>query len=112
MKLLLPSIFKSVDFWSSMSSIDPDNDLADMNVFVELGFSADGNVHEYSIRPPKKYKATKQALWWTKNIHRNVWNSGVFYYNELPNVLAIDVKSENIAKRTKKCKVFGNLMEK
>ena len=60
--LFLPSVFKSVDFRSSMPCIVLDIELADKSVFKELGDFFDGNVQGYSFDPPKKYKPTKQAV--------------------------------------------------
>ena len=52
-KLFLASIFKFVDFWSSMSCIALDIELADQNFNKELGVLTDGNVQVYQFRPPK-----------------------------------------------------------
>ena len=75
-KLFVPSIFKSVDFWSSMSCIVLDIELADKNFIKELGVFFDGRVQGYSFRPPKTYKPTKQSFWCTRILHEIVWNSG------------------------------------
>ena len=58
-KVFLPSIFKSVKFWSSMSCIALDIERADKNVIGELGVFNDGNDQVYSFLPPIKYKPTK-----------------------------------------------------
>ena len=50
--LYLPSIFNSVDFWSSMSCIVLDIELADKNLYKDLGVFIDGKVQGYSFRPP------------------------------------------------------------
>ena len=91
-KLLLPSIFNSVDFWSRMSCILLDTELADKGVFKELGVFVDGKVQGYSFRPPKKFKPKKQAFWCTRNLHRIVWNPGCLDYSELSNILPRAVK--------------------
>ena len=91
-KLLLPSIFNSVDFRGSMSCIVLDIGLAHKNVIKELGVFIDGKVQGYSFRPPKKYKPTKQAFWCTRNWHGNVWNSERLDYSELSNILPTAVK--------------------
>ena len=111
-KLFLPSIFNSVDFWSSMSCIVPDIVLADENVFKELGVFIDGKGQGYSFYPPKLYKPRKQAFWWTRNLHCNVWNSGCLDHSELANILSRAVKGKHFAKRTEKCRIRGNLLEK
>ena len=48
-KLFLPSIFNSVDFWSSMSLIVLDIELTDKNVIKELGLFIDGSVQRFSF---------------------------------------------------------------
>ena len=53
-KLFLPSLFNSVDFWSSMSCIVLDIELADINVNKGLGVFSGANVQGYSFRHPKK----------------------------------------------------------
>ena len=111
-KLFLPSIFNSVDFWSSMSCIVPDIELTDKNVSKELGVFIDAKVQGYSCRPPKKNKPTKQAFWCTRSLHGFLWSSGRLDYNELSNMLYRAVKGEYFAKRTEKCKILGNLMDK
>ena len=45
-----------------MSCIVLDFGPADKNVIKELGVLVDGEVQGYSFRPPKRYKATKQAF--------------------------------------------------
>ena len=52
-KLFLPSIFNSVDFWSSISCIVLYNELADRKVTKDLGVFIDGKVQGYSFRHPK-----------------------------------------------------------
>ena len=95
--LFLPSIFNSADFWSSMSFIVLDIGPADIIFFEELGILTFDKVQAYSFRPPKKNKPTKQAAWCTKNLHRNVLNSGRLSYSELPNIIPSDVEDEKFA---------------
>ena len=52
-KLFLPFIFNSVDFWSSMSRIVLDIELTEKNVIKELGLFIDGSVQGFSFFPPK-----------------------------------------------------------
>ena len=111
-KLFLPSILNSVDFWSSMSCNVLDIELADKNVNKELGVFIDGKVQGYSFRPPKKYKPTKQAFWWTRNMHGIVWNRRRLDYSELSNILPRDVTGEYFEKGTEKCKILGNLLDR
>ena len=60
-KIFLFSIFKSVDFWSSMSCIVLDVELADTNVFKKLGVPVDGNVQGCSFRTPKKLQPQEES---------------------------------------------------
>ena len=111
-KLFLPSLFNSVDFWNSMSGIVLDFELVEKNVIKALGVIIDGNVQGYSIRPPKKLKPTKQAFWCTTNVHRILRNSGRLYYSELSNIHPGAIKGEDFAKGTEKCKILGILLGK
>ena len=107
-KLFLPSNFNSVDFLGSMSCIVLDIELADINVFQELGVYFDGKVQGYSSRPPKKHKPTKQAFWCTRKMHRSLWNSGCLNCTELPKFLYRDVKGRSFAKGREKCITLRN----
>ena len=80
-KLFLSSIFKSVDFRSRMSCIVLDIELADLNVIKELGVFIDGKIQGC---PPKNYKLSKLAFWWTNNLHGIVWNSECLNYSDIP----------------------------
>ena len=84
-KLFLPSIFNSVDFWSSLSWIVLDIELADKNFIKELRVPYDGNVQGYSFSLPEKYKPTKQSIWCTRKLHGLMYNSGCLDYGELAN---------------------------
>ena len=55
-KLFLPSIFNSADFWSSMSCTVLDIELTDNNPIKKLGVFNNGKVQGYSFRPAKKFK--------------------------------------------------------
>ena len=111
-KLFLPPIFNPVEPWSSISCIVLDIDLADKDGIKEFGVLNDGKIQGYSLRPPKKYKPTKQAFWWTKNLHKIAWNSGCLHYSELSNIFPRAVNGEYYSKRTKKCKIHVNLLDK
>ena len=111
-KHLLPSIFISVDFWSSMSCIVIDIELANKNVLKELRVFTDGKVEGYSFRPPIKYKPAKQAFWCTRRLHGIVWNSGRLDYSELSNILPRAVKAEYFSKGTNQSKNLGKLLDK
>ena len=85
-KLSLPSIFNSVNFWSSVSWIVLDIELADNNVIMEFGVFYGFKIQRYSIRLPQKYKPIKQAFWCRRNLHKIVWNSGRLDYSELSDI--------------------------
>ena len=86
-KLFLPSTFNSLHFWSSMSCIVLDIELAEKNVMKDLGVFIDGKVQGHSFGPSEKYKPTKRAFWWAGNLKRSVWNSGGLSYSDVPNFL-------------------------
>ena len=62
-KLFLPSIFNSVDFWSSMSCIVLDVELTEKNIIKELGSFIDGSLQGFLLSPPKFFKPNKQTTW-------------------------------------------------
>ena len=103
----VPSIFNSVDFWSSVFWIVLDIELGDDNVIRELAVFIDGKFQGYSFCPPKKYKSTKQAFCCTRNLHGIVWNSGCLDYSELLSILAIAVKGEYFAKEQKNARFLA-----
>ena len=111
-KLFLPSIFNSVNFWSSMSCIVLDIELTDKNVIKELGLFVDGSVRGFSFCPPKTFKPNKQTSWNTKHLHRNAWSSGKLDYEKLFAVF-YDIKVMNAevsAKGFEKCRLWTNLL--
>ena len=112
LELFLPSIFNSVDFWTSVSCIVLDIELAYKNNNKDLGVFNDGKGKGYSFQPPKNYKPTKQSFWCTRNFHGIVWNSGRLDYSKLSNFLPGAVKGEYFAKGTEKCKILSNLLDK
>ena len=111
-KLFLPSIFNSADFWTSTSCIVLDIELAEKNIIKELGVFVDGNVQGFSFRPPKKYKPTKQAFWCTRNLHGIVWNTARSDYSELSDILLRAVYGDHPAKGTEKCEILGFSLKK
>ena len=52
-KIFLPSIFNSVDFWNSMSLTVLYTELIEKNILKELGLYIDGSLQRFSFRPPK-----------------------------------------------------------
>ena len=103
LKLLLASIFNSVDFRSSLSSLVLGIELADENVIKVSGVSIDKIVQEYSFRPPMKYKPTKKTVWCTRNLHRIECESGRLDCSELLYILSGDEKDDYFAEGTEKC---------
>ena len=81
-----------------MSCIVLDFELVDEIVVKDLGVSIDGKVHGHSIRPPEKYKPTKQAFWCTRNLQGIVRNSGCLDYNELSNIIPRALKGKSFGK--------------
>ena len=88
-----------------------DIELADRNVFRELGVFNSDKVQGYSFRPPKKYKPTKRAFWCTRNLLGIVWNSGRLDFSELSNILSRAVKGKYFSVGTEKCKILGNILD-
>ena len=110
-KLFLPSIFNSIDFWSSLSCIVLDIELADKIGIKELAHFLMAKFRDTHFVLQKKCEPTKQAFWFTRNLHRSVWNIGRLDCSELSNILPRAVNGEYSAKGTEKCKILGNLVE-
>ena len=111
-KLFLPSIFNSVDFWSSMSLIVLDFELTEKNIIKELGLFIDGSLQGFSFCPRKTFKTNKQTSWNTKHLHGIAWSSGKLDYEKLFAVL-YDIKVMNadvFAKGLQKCRLLTNLL--
>ena len=82
-KLFLPSILNSVDFWSSMSSIVLDIELTEKNIIKELGLFIEGSLQGFSFCPPKTFKPNKQTTRNTSQLHGIAWSSGKVDYEKL-----------------------------
>ena len=108
-KLILPSIFNSVDFWSSMSCFVLDFELAYENFIKVLGVFIDGKFQVYSFWQPKKYKTSKQAFCCSSSLHGIVQNTGFLDYVELPQFLRRDVKVWKLRKRHRKNENFSTV---
>ena len=67
-KLFLPSIFNSVDFWSSMSLIVLDIEITEQNLIKELGLLIHGSLQGFSICPRKTFKPNKETTWNTSHL--------------------------------------------
>ena len=61
LKLFVPSIFKSVGFWSKMSLIVLDVELTEKNIIRELRLFIDGYLQGFSFCLPKTFKPDKQT---------------------------------------------------
>ena len=81
-KLILPSIFNSADFWSSMSLLVLYIELTEKNIIKELGLFIDGSLQKFSFCPPKTFKPNKQTTWNTSHLHGIAWNSGKLDYEK------------------------------
>ncbi len=68
-KIFLPSIFTSVNFWSSMFLIVLDIELSEKNNTKELGLYIDGFLQGCSFSAPKTFKPNKQTTWNTSHLH-------------------------------------------
>ena len=68
-KLILRSIFNSVDFRSSMSCIVLDIKLTEKDIVKQMGFYIDGSLQAFSFRPLKTCKPNKQTTWIKSHQH-------------------------------------------
>ena len=113
-KIFLPSIFNSVDFWNSMCCIVLDIELTEKNKIKELGLFIDGFVQGFSFCPLKSFKPNKQRTWNTSLLHGIAWSSGKLDYEKLFAVF-YDIKLMNAevsAKGLEKCRLLTNLLER
>ena len=111
-KIFLPSIFNSVDFWTSMSLIVLDVELPDKNIIKELGLYIDCSLQGFLFCPPKTFKPNKQTTWNTSHLHGIAWSSGKLEYEKLFAIF-YDIKLMNAevsAKEHKKCRLLTNLL--
>ena len=105
-KIFLPSVFNSVDFWNSMSCIVLDIELTEKNIIKELGLCFDGSVRGFSFCPPKTFDMEHKSSTW------NWWSSGKLDYEKLFAVF-YDIKvmnAEVFAKGLQKCRLLSNLL--
>ena len=110
-KIFLPSIFKSVNFWNSMSCIVLDLELTDKNLLKKLGLFIAGSVQGFSFCPPKAFKPNKHNL-----EHKpSTWNCvecGKLDYDKLFAVF-YDIKvmnAEVFAKGLENCRLLTRLL--
>ena len=110
-KLFLPFIFNSVEFWGSMFLIVLDIELTERNIIKKLGLFIDGSLQGFSFCPPKTSKPNKQTTWNTRHLHGNAWSSGKLDYEKLFAV-SYDIKvlkAEVFAKGLEKCRLLTRL---
>ena len=107
-KLILPSIFNSVDFRSNMSCIVLYIELTEKNIIKELGLLIDGSVQGFSFCPPKVFKPNKQTAWNTSHLHVTAWSSGKLDDDKLfANFYDIKVGNPEVfAKGLEKCRLL------
>ena len=111
-KLLLPSIFKSVVKRSSMSLIVLGKELTEKNIIKELGLFIDGFLQGFSFCPPKTFKPNKQTTWNTSHLHEITWKSGKLDF-EKHFAVFYDIKvtkAEVFAKGLEKCRLLTTLL--
>lgn len=97
----------------SMPIIILDIECIENNIIKELGVYKDGKIKGYSFLCPKKFKATKQSLWLSRNLHGINWKSGNLPYTELKSILnqLKTPETEFFAKGLEKCKILSNLLQ-
>ena len=110
-KLFLPCIFETIDFWSSISCIVVDIELADINV-SKLGVFIDGKVQGYSFRLQKNTNPQNKRSDVQEKCTALCGKSRCLDLNELRNLLSRDVKGENLAKDTETYEILGNFWKK
>ena len=111
-KLFLPSIYNSVDFWSSMYLILLDIELTEKNIVKELVIFIDGSLQGFSFCSPKSFTPNKKTTSNTSHLHGITWSSGKLDYDKLFAVLHhMKVSnSEVFAKGLEKCRLLSRLM--
>ena len=111
LKLFLPSIFNSVDFWSSMSCIVLDIELSEENKIKELILFWWFCTKSF-ILSTKTFTPNKQTTWNTRHLHGIAWSSGKLEYEKLFAVF-YDIKvmnAEVFAKGLEKCRLLTSLL--
>ena len=107
-KIFLPSIFNSVDFWNTMSLFVLDIELTEKDIFKELRLYIDDSLQDFSFCPTKTFKPNKQALWNTSHLHGFAWSSGKLDYDKVFAVF-YDINimnAEVFARGLEKCRLF------
>ena len=113
-KLFVPCIFNSVDFWTSMSLIVLDTDLTEKNVIKGLRLRIGGSLQGFSICPPETFKPNKETIWNTSHLHGIAWSSGRLDYDKLFAVF-YDIKywmQKCLLKHSKSVDCWPDLLDK
>ena len=111
-KLFFPSIFISVDFWSSISFFVVDIELTEKNIIKELRLFIDGFVQGFSFCPPKTINPNKKTTWNTSRLSEIAWSSGKLDYDKLFAVF-YDLKvinAEMFVERLEMCRLLTRLI--
>ena len=111
-KIFLPSIFTSVDFWKGMPLIALIIELTEKDTIKELGLYIDGSLKGFSVCPPKTFKPNKQTTWNTSHLLGIAWGIGKLDYDKFSDVF-YDIKlmnAEVFAKGLKKCRLLTRLL--
>ena len=105
-KIFVPSILNSVDFWNSMSLVLLDLELTEKEIFKELGLFLMAPEKDFHVLHQEliNLKPNKQTTWNKFHLHGNPWNSGKRDYDKLFAV------SDNI--KLMKAEVFAEGLEK
>ena len=104
-KIFLPSIVLSVDFWNTMSLIVLHIELTETNIIKELGFCIDGFLQRFSICP--------QTTWNRSHLHGIASSRGKLGYDNKLFAVFYDIKvmnAEVFAKGLEKCRLLTNLL--
>ena len=110
-KLVLPSIFNSVDFSQYDLHFFINTELADKNVIRELGLFIDGSVQRFSFCSSKSFKPNKQTTWNTSHLYGIACSIGKPDYDKLfPDFYDIKVMNADVfAKGLEKCRLLIKL---
>ena len=112
LKMFLLSIFISLDFWSSMFCIVLDFEPADKIYIEDSGVLVEGNVHRYSLCPPRKVRTNKTSNFVYENIARNCVEQWLFGLQWASRHSSQRCTGRTVCKTNKKLKILGNSMDK
>ena len=111
-KFFLHSIFKSVDIWSSLSSIVLDVELEDKEGFKKLRIFFLGLFKDTHFALQKSTNPQSKRFGVQKNLHEFVWKRRHLDNGELAENHSRAVKSQYLPKKTKNCKILGSVLHK